>query len=214
LNTIRKVVAVFLSGTALSVFAAEPGLNEDWKLIKQNSGVTIYSRPHAGSKLKEFKAVGEIDAPTETVHKVVDDVEAYTSFMPYTTECRVIERNRDSILTYQRLSPKIVSDRDYTIRIEKKSWPTENGVAYFSRWKPANEHGPAEKPGVFRVKLCDGSWLLEPTTDGKTRATYFIFTDSGISAPAFLANTISETGISKLFAAVRKQAKDPKYQAK
>ena len=210
----EAAIITFLAGAAFSIFAAEPGQNEDWKIAKQSSGVAIYSRPHAGSRLKEFKAAGEIDAPTETVHKVIDDVEAYPSFMPYTTECRVIERNNDSILTYQRLSPKIVSDRDYTLRIEKKSWPTQNGSAYLNRWKPANEHGPAEKPGVFRVKLCDGSWLLEPTSEGKTRATYFVFTDSGINVPAFLANTISETGISKLFAAVRKQAKDPKYQAK
>ena len=210
----EAAIITFLAGAAFSIFGAEPGQNEDWKLVKQSSGVAIYSRPHAGSRLKEFKAIGEIDAPTETVHKVIDDVEAYPSFMPYTTECRVIERSSDSILTYQRLSPKIVSDRDYTLRIEKKSWPTQNGSAYLNRWKPANEHGPAEKPGVFRVKLCDGSWLLEPTSEGKTRATYFVFTDSGITVPPFLANTISETGISKLFAAVRKQAKDPKYQAK
>jgi hypothetical protein len=210
----RALIAIFLAGIGLSIFAAEPGQNEDWKLVKQSSGVTIYSRPHPGSRLKEFKAVGEIDATTATVHKVIDDVEAYPSFMPYTTECRVIERKGDSIVTYQRLSPKIVGDRDYTLRIEKKSWPTENGMAYLNRWKPDNEDGPAEKPGVFRVKLCDGSWLLEPLGPNKTRATYFVFTDSGINVPAFLANTISETGISKLFAAVRKQAKDPKYQTK
>ncbi len=214
MNTSLKLVAVFLSGTALLIVAAEPGQNEDWKLVKQTSGVTIYSRPHAGSNLKEFKAIGEIDATTETVHKVIDDVEAYTSFMPYTAECRVIERNRDSILTYQRVSPKIVSDRDYTLRIEKKSWPVENGLAYLNHWEPANEHGPAAKPGVFRVTVCEGSWLLEPTAEGKTRATYSVFTDSGIVGPAFIANTISTTGISKLLAAVRKQAKDPKYQSK
>jgi hypothetical protein len=210
----RVAVIIFVGGIAFSSFAAEPGQNADWKLAKQSGGVTIYSQPHPGSKLKEFKAVGEIDATTKTVHNVIDDVEAYSSFMPYTTECRVIERKPDSILTYQRLSPKIVSDRDYTIRIENKSWPAENGLAYLSRWKPANEHGPAEKPGVFRVKLCDGSWLLEPLAANKTRATYFVFTDSGINVPVFLANTISETGITKLFAAVRKQAKDPKYQTK
>ena len=157
---------------------------------------------------------GEIDATTKTVHNVIDDVEAYTSFMPYTAECRVIERNPDFILTYQRVSPKIVSDRDYTLRIEKKSWPVENGLAYLNRWEPANEHGPAEKPGIFRVKVCQGSWLLEPAGESKTRATYSVFTDSGIIGPAFLANTISTTGISKLFAAVRKQAKNPKYQSK
>ncbi len=210
----HALITIFLSGIALSIFAAEPAQTDDWKLVKQSNGVAIYSRPHAGSKLKEFKAVGDIDAPTKAVHNVIDDVEAYTSFMPYTAECRVIARKGDSILTYQRVSPKIVSDRDYTLRIQKKSWPVENGLAYLNRWEPANEDGPAEKPGVFRVKLCDGSWLLEPTGDGKTRATYSVFTDSGIVGPAFIANTISTTGSSKLFAAVRKQAKDPKYQSK
>ena len=210
----EATIIAFLAGTALSIFAADPGQNADWKVVKQNSGVTIYSRPHPGSHLKEFKAVGEIDAATKTVHNVIDDVEAYTSFMPYTTECRVIARKDDSILTYQRVSPKIVSDRDYTLRIQKKSWPVENGLVYLNRWEPANEDGPAEKPGVFRVKVCNGSWLLEPAGEGKTRATYSVFTDSGIVGPAFIANTISTTGISKLFAAVRKQAKDPKYQSK
>ena len=210
----EPALVVFLSGAALSLFAAEPGHNANWNMVKQSSGLTIYSRPHPGSHLKEFKAIGEIDAPTKTVYNVIDDVEAYSSFMPYTAECRVLQRNRNSILTYQRLSPKIVSDRDYTLRIEKKSWPAEKGLAYLSQWKPANEHGPAEKPGVFRVKVCDGSWLLESLGTNKTRATYFIFTDSGIVGPAFLANTISETGITKLFAAVRKQAKNPKYQSK
>jgi len=210
----EATIIAFLAGTALSIFAADPGQNADWKVVKQNSGVTIYSRPHPGSHLKEFKAVGEIDAATKTVHKVIDDVEAYSSFMPYTAECRVIERDSDSILAYQRVSPKIVSDRDYTLRIQKKSWPVENGVAYLDRWKPANERGPAEKSGIFRVKVCEGSWLLEPADEGKTRATYSVFTDSGIVGPAFIANTISTTGITKLFAAVRKQVKDPKYQSK
>jgi polyketide cyclase/dehydrase/lipid transport protein len=210
----ETAIIAFLAGTALSLFAAEPRQNADWKVVKQSAGVTIYSRPHAGSHLKEFKAVGEIDAATKTVHKVIDDVEAYPNFMPYTAECRVIARKHDSILTYQRVSPKIVSDRDYTLRIQKKSWPVANGLAYLNRWEPANEQGPAEKPGVFRVKVCDGSWLLEPAGEGKTRATYSVFTDSGIVGPAFLANTISTTGISKLFAAVRKQAKNPKYQSK
>ena len=129
-------------------------------------------------------------------------------------ESAVIERKGDSILTYQRVSPKIVSDRDYTLRIQKKSWPVQNGLAYLNRWEPANERGPAARPGVFRVTVCEGSWLLEPTGEAKTRATYSVFTDSGIVGPAFIANTISTTGISKLFAAVRKQVKDPKYQSK
>ena len=210
----KRVIAVLALAWAAQVVVAQDASKQDWKQVKRASGVTIYSRPHPGSHLKEFKAIGEIDASSGTVHRVIDDVEAYPSFMPYTAEARVIERNQHSILSYQRVSPKIVSDRDYTVRIEKKSWPVDNGIAYLSEWKQANEHGPAEKPGVFRVKLLNGSWLLEPNGPNKTRATYHVFTDSGIVVPPFLANKISETGITKLFAAVRKQVKEPKYQTK
>jgi hypothetical protein len=208
----RALLTLLATGIALSIFAAEA--TNDWKLAKQANGVAIYSRAHPGSTLKEFKAIGEVDASSRTVHKVIDDVEAYPSFMPYTAEARVLERKGNSLIAYQRLSPKIVADRDYTLRIEKRSWPAEFGIAYLNEWKPANERGPAEKPGVFRVKLVNGSWLLEPTAPNETRATYFVFTDSGIAVPEFLANAISETGIVKLFAAVRKQAKEPKYQSK
>ena len=210
----RVLIASFAACVGFSIYAAEPEQDNGWKIAKQSSGVTIYSRLHPGSKLKEFKAIGEIEAPSQAVHNVIDDVAAYSSFMPYTKECRVIKEEKDSIITYQRLSPKIVSDRDYTIRIHKKSWPAENGLAYSNRWEQANEEGPPEQDGVFRVKLCEGSWLLEPAGPNKTRATYYVFSDSGITVPQFLANTISETGILKLFAAVRKQAGNPKYHAK
>jgi hypothetical protein len=62
-----------------------------------------------------------------------------------------------------------------------------------------------------RVKLCEGKWLLEPDGATKTRATYFIYTDTGGFIPSFIANHVSLTGITKLFAAIRKQVKDPKY---
>src|SRR5258708_38583305 len=116
----EAAIAAFLAGAALSIFAAESGPNTDWKAVKQSDGVVIYSRPHGGSNLKEFKAVGEIDATAETVHKVIDAVEGYTRYMPYTAECRVIQRQRASLLTYQRVSPKIVSERDYPLRLRQK----------------------------------------------------------------------------------------------
>src|SRR3984893_14589010 len=216
----RRLAALlaFLEATLLSIFAAESiqptNPNDGWKFVKESGGVSLYNRARAGTALKEFKAMGEIEASTRAVHNVIDDLDNYPSFMPYTVECRLIKRDGDSIVTYQRLSPKIVADRDYTLRIRKKSWPGQDGLVYLDEWKPANERGPAEKPGVFRVKLCEGSWLLEPQSADKTRATYSVYTDSGGQLPAFLANVASEIGIRKVFAAVRKQVKEPKYQAK
>jgi len=62
-----------------------------------------------------------------------------------------------------------------------------------------------------RVKICEGKWLLEPDGAIKTRATYCIYSDSGGALPSFIANHVSLTGISRLFAAIRKQVKDPRY---
>lgn len=209
---------LLLAGTGLKVSGAEEFSSsidpkDGWKLATQSKDVAIYWRLRPGSPLKEFKATGPIDAPTRAVHAVIDDFENYPTFMPYTKECRMIKREDNALVGYQRISPKICADRDYTLRVRNKSWPAAGGMAYLSRWTPANELGPPEKKGVVRVKICDGGWLLEPDGPLKTRATYSVYTDTGGAIPPFLANYASQTGISRLFEAVRKQVKSPKYAA-
>ena len=145
------------------------------------------------------------------VHAVINDVESYASFMPYTAECRVLKREGNSIVAYQRISAPLTSDRDYTVRIHSSSKPGEGGTSYSSRWEAENALGPPEKSGVVRVKLCEGSWLLEPVGPNATRATYTIYTDSGGVIPKFIKETGSQIGIRKMFAAIRKQVRDPKY---
>ena len=212
----RSSPAIFLLLLLAPAFcvASEPassGTSDNWTLAGESNGVVLYSRLRPGSPLKEFKAAAEIEAPAQTVHRVIDDIEAYPRFMPFMTECRLIKREGDSIITYQRLSLKICRDRDYTLRIRETSWAGANGLVYLNRWEPANELGPAEKKGVLRVKRCEGEWLLEPEDATKTRATYTVYTDNGGAIPAFIANSASKIGIGRLFVALRKQVKDPKY---
>jgi hypothetical protein len=208
------LMSIFFAGCP-TIFAAEESANVDvgWKLVVQEKDVAIYSRPHPASPLKEFKAVGSVDAPTHAVSAVIDDFQNYPTFMPSVTECRIIKRDGDSIVGYQRLSPKVCADRDYTLRVWKESWRAPSGLVFMSHWSPANDLGPPEQKGVVRVKLCEGKWLLEPEGITKTRATYSIYTDTGGFIPSFLANHVSLTGIKRLFAAIRKQVKDPKYAA-
>jgi hypothetical protein len=213
----RALVLSFVLGGTIALSAEVPShsvnASEGWKLATKSRDIAIYSRLRPGSPLKEFRAVGEIDAPTHAVHRVIDDLENYPSFMPYTAECRVVKREKNFILTYQRLSPKICADRDYTLHIRKKSWPASaGGHVYLNWWKTVNGLGPEEKPGVVRVGVCDGGWLLEPDGANKTRATYSVYTDTGGLIPAFVANRASQIGIGQLFEAVRKQVKNPKYR--
>lgn len=212
---VASMVAFLLMATSAvaveAIKAADP--NEGWKPATKTKQVAIYSRPHPDSHLKEFKAIGAIDAPTRAVQAVLDDWASYPNFMPYMAECRLVKREGDSIVGYQRISPKICADRDYTLRIWNKSWPAAGGLVFMSRWASANQLGPPEKKGVVRVRLCEGSWLLEPDGATKTRATYSLYTDTGGMIPALIANYSSQTGISRLFEAIRKQVKNPKYVA-
>src|SRR4030095_12787427 len=198
---------------AAAEFSSSVSPKEGWKLAGDAKDALIYSRPHADSNLKEFKAIGFIDAPSGAVHGVIDDFENYPKFMPYTLECRLIKHEGDAVIGYQRLSPRIIEDRDYTLRVSKKSWHGPKGMTYVSQWQTANELGPPEKKGVVRLKVCNGTWLLEPDGPAKTRATYSIYSDTGGFVPAFIANHASLTAIKKLYAAIRKQAKEPQYAA-
>ena len=186
---------------------------DGWTQESAGKDVAIHSRPRAGTGVKEFRAIGEIDAPPAAVFAVLDDSEAYPSFMPYTSECRVLKRDKDTVLAYQRLELPIVNDRDYTLRSKHQRWMGPDGPIYWIRWEPANDLGPAEKPGVQRVNVCEGGWLLEPTDSGGTRAVYTIYTDSGGAIPPMLANNGSRVAIRKVYDAIRKQVKAPKYSA-
>lgn len=207
------ILLVSGSNTSATDFSSSVNPKEGWKLAADTKEVMIYSRPHADSNLKEFKAIGFIDAPASAVHAVIDDFENYPKFMPYTVECRLIKHEGDSVIGYQRLSPKICEDRDYTLRVSKKTWPGAKGLTYLSQWQTANELGPPEQKGVVRLKVCNGTWLLEPDGPARTRATYAIYSETGGFIPPFIANHASLTGIKKLYEAIRKQAKEPKYAA-
>jgi hypothetical protein len=205
---------LLLSFSCADLMAAEPEATPgEWKLISTSDNVAIYRRSRPGPGHYESKAIGEIAASTAIVHAVIDDADAYSRFMPYMVECRILKREGDSVLAYQRISAPLVSDRDYTLRVRTTSKMVEGGTSYLSHWETDNALGPAEKRGVVRVKLCEGGWLLEPVGPNTTRATYSVYTDSGGVIPAFIKNTGSQIAIRKIFAAIRKQMQDPKYRA-
>jgi len=186
-----------------------------WQRADEKDSVTLYSRSRPGSGVKEFKGTGLINATPAMVEKVLQDVANYPSFMPYVTEARIISQTGPEVVTYQRLDVPLVANRDYTVRVEHGIVKGAGGtLIYRDTWQTDNEAGPPEQHGLVRVKVNEGSWLLEPTgADGSTtQATYQIYTDSGGALPAFLANKGSQMAIPKLFEALRKQVRDPKYQ--
>lgn len=205
------VVALSFFGVPLALTPAVARA-DDWKEVSRTKDLVVATRPRAGSPIAEVRAVGRVAASPATVKAVLDDRDHYPQFMPYVAETRVVSANPGArtLIAYMRLDPPMVGERDYTIAVRDE--PRGTG-GYFTSWRLANDKGPPEKPGVVRVKVNEGSWLLEPEDGGAaTQATYTLFTDAGGSVPSFVVNQANKRSLGDLFAAVRKAAADPKYK--
>ena len=187
--------------------------NEGWKETGKEEGVTLYEKDHAGTSVKEVRAVSTFDSPPWMVRNVLDDVEHYPQFMPYVIQCKIIARDpaKHTILTYSQINPPVVSNRDYTILIHDESKPAED--TYVSRWTDGSDKGPPEKKGFVRVKKNEGSWVLEPIDNGlHTKATYTLYTDGGGGIPTFLLNSLNRRRLKELYEIVGKRVLDEQYR--
>lgn len=188
----------------------------DWREVSRTAGLAISVRDRSGNPIKELRAVGTIDAPTWVVKKVLDDVDSYPRFMPYTVEARLLNKDtaKRTATVYMKLDPPLVGPRDVTIRIQDQvSKAPDGNTIYNSHWEADNASGPAVQAGVTRMSLDEGSWTLEPVDDGKsTRAIYSLLTDAGGNLPPFVVNMANKRSIADLFEAVRKQTQNGKYR--
>jgi hypothetical protein len=189
---------------------------DDWREVSRTANLAVSVRDRSGNPIKELRAVGMIDAPTWVVKNVLDDVDSYPRFMPYTAEARLLNRDtaRRTAIVYMKLNPPLVGPRDVTIRIQDQvSKGLDGSMIYNSHWEADNASGPAVQAGVTRMSLDEGSWTLEPTADGKsTRAIYLLLTDAGGNLPPFVVNMANKRSVADLFEAVRKQAQNGKYR--
>ncbi len=209
-------VLCLLGGSVLSPLPAARADNGPWMEVSRSGSLVVYNRVRAGADVKEIKGVGTIDAPNWVVKNVLDDADHYTAFMPNVEESRVLKRDpaTRTALAYARVNPPLISQRDYTLLVHDESTKNADGsVTYKNRWEAASDKGPAEKPGVVRVKITDGYWLLEPADDGKkTKATYQLYTDGGGGIPTFVANQVNKSRVKEIFERVEKQAQKPEYR--
>ncbi len=204
-NRLALVVALFVHAGA--AFASNPG--PEWSRETEEERLTIFSRARPGSAQREFRGIGVLEATPATVAALLEDRSRYPEFMPYIAECRVLQRKGERLFVYQRLKVPLLSDRDYTQQVIQTTRASESGPVYEIRWSPANDQGPAPLPGVTRLDNFDGSWLLEPTPDGGTRATFTVFTETA-GLPALFANKGTRASVAKLFSALRRRLRTEK----
>ena len=172
----------------------------EWQEVSRKFNLAIFIRHRPDSRIEEVRGIGEFDTPISVLKGILADVAKYSEFMPYTKESRVLPE--DAQLCYMVLTPPLVGSLDYTIRVHEELVKNlDGGTSYHSRWELANTDGPAPRPGVTRVTINEGSWLLE-TIGNQTRATYTLYTNGG-GIPPLLMNFANKQSVSCLFDALQ-----------
>lgn len=189
-------------------WATEPKPSgEGWVQARKDAELNIHYRDNVKVGAREVFVWADIEATPATVYDVIGDFEHYVDFMPFVKESTVIERqSATELISYQRLSPPLVDNRDYYIAVKLAPGTKENGGVYKSSWESRPDYKPETK-GSVRVRLNTGSWTIHPLDGGKkARVIYELVTHPGGSIPTWMANQSNTMALPDLFKAVRKRS--------
>lgn len=182
---------------------------DGWSDVLQRDGVRVSARVRPGSKLKEMRGIGDIDAPPERVLAVLDDIERYPQFMPPTKVAHLMRREGPNSYYYMEISPPVIASRDYCIRVGMEH---QEGGRLRSYWFVDNKECVPERRGVVRVQSNDGEWLLEPIDGGRrTHVIYRCHIEVGGAVPAWMVNRVSASELPNIFTSVKKVIGQPRY---
>lgn len=168
---------MILSLVPLILLAAD----SDYTKVDDVDGIAIESRPVPSSSFVELRLTTTTD---KTPSSLCDAVFGDGKFDPEEPDLKartVLEESADERVTYDQISPAVVSNRDYAVRAKRSRKDDGSCVMTFAA---ANDNAPALPKGWVRITKISGSWTFTPQPDGKTRVVYVIHSDPAGSIPA------------------------------
>lgn len=102
---------------------------------------------------------------------------------PYLRERRVLSAASDERVTYDRVTPPLISERDFAMRVRR----LREGTSCFVRFELANEVAPPPVRGRVRLSRLVGMWRFVRAANGQTEVTYTAHSEPGGDVSAFIA---------------------------
>ena len=155
-----------------------------WTRVDEDKGVLLERREVAGSSWHELRASARSPLPAAQVFAAVisnrqDDPKVKKTVKRYD----VLREDASGRTVYEQVRAPLVSDRDYTVRID---WRGEGGH-YLVTFRLVNEAGPPPQPGFVRMPEVRGHWKIDADPAGGSRVEYVVFSDPGGNIAAWIA---------------------------
>ena len=201
---------------------AVPSFSADWTLENDKDGIKVYTRPIAGSNIKEFKGEAVINANFKKLNAIVDNVPNLENWMADTGTNVLLDTvnaqangSKELYLYNITTTPMGVAYR-YSV-VYSKVTVNENKIVRSIELCPSSKLTPAAaaklqsvesslpikkkgktlsksvKSDMVRVSELSGEWIFEKIHDNQTKVTYRIKTNPGGSIPTTLANNTAKS---------------------
>lgn len=204
------VLGVLLAAWSSVAAARQADDGAQWRQVYREDDITVWVRDVPVSGLHEIRARVVIEAPALRVWSVLNDTARFTEFMPYVVEARIVAPAADGHIEYQRIDPPFVGQRDYIVRVTSEH-DAASGTRW-RRWSAVGARGPSPIDGVVRIEVNEGEWAVRADGEGRSIASYYLYTDPGGAIPAWIANRANRSTVPKLMEAVRQRSIDPDWR--
>jgi hypothetical protein len=185
--------------------------DNEWKFLKEDDGIKVYTRHRGDMPLKSVKVVTEVKARLSSLVALMKDSENHRNWVYANKEAHVIEEYSNFHWIFYGYSdaPWPVLDRDMVVEVHLSQDENTKAVRNESQCRP--DFIPTND-GVVRIQNCHSLWLLEPLADGLVRITFGISVDLAGSIPAWLMNLVIAKGPCRTVKNMTNEVEKPKYR--
>ena len=183
----------------------------EWKLIKEDTGIKVFSKTVPDSKIKAIKAELILKASASQLVALLLDVNTATEWVFHTKSCVLIRKISDSELYYysEVSLPWPLENRDFVAHIKVFQDPKTKVVTVDA---PAVPGWMAAKNGIVRISHSVGLWIITPIDKERIKLEYSLQVDPGGVIPAWVVNTFAAQGPIESFKKMQVQLKLPQYK--
>lgn len=183
----------------------------DFSLLYEKHGIRSYEKQLPGTDVREYKAVGFVEAPMDVVGEVILDVAAYPRWMADVKEARIVKDvDRHTKVVHCRLKlPWPLTDRDFVvanktaIEVDKARCRIDFSAVDDRSIRPARK--------VVRMKELTGGYLLEHMGQDRTLVTFSQKAHPGGNLAPTIANVNIQHYPHRNLQGLRKMARQEVY---
>ncbi len=190
---VRAGASLLSSGAALFVALGAARADDGWRWVKERNGATLERRAVDGSPFFEYRVRGRAPvAPDLALARLWAGIGDERS--PGLKRRTVLRKSEDQMVVHDEVRAPVVSDRDVVIELRKRAVaPGTFEVAFQSI-----DTGPPPAPGIVRLPVVRGEWIIGPDGSGGAALSYRCYSEPGGAIPAFMVRgTLQEQALDE-----------------